>query len=227
MRHNAAAPAKNKLDPLCGQTKFGKSKEHQNEKKICSIASHSGSGPVSDGLQLAKDARCPGAFCLIRLWRGAFHAHGRGPASGDRSLQAIIEDIQAQFETGGIYRPARVTESVLRDRYGLADDQVEDYYGYYSTADGYADNLLAVKARAGQIDAVKRALEMYREDLMAAMEKNGIGYAYDRARNMQVITRGNYAFLVAINSLEADSTTVPLFDSENKLVAETINKSFA
>ena len=145
----------------------------------------------------------------------------------DRSLQAIIEDIQAQFETGGIYRPARVTESVLRDRYGLADDQVEDYYGYYSTADGYADNLLAVKARAGQIDAVKRALEMYREDLMAAMEKNGIGYAYDRARNMQVITRGNYAFLVAVNSLEADSTTVPLFDSENKLVAEIINKSFA
>ena len=180
MRHNAAAPAKNKLDPLCGQTKFGKSKEHQNEKKICSIAS-----------------------------------------------QAIIEDIQAQFETGGIYRPARVTESVLRDRYGLADDQVEDYYGYYSTADGYADNLLAVKTRAGQIDAVKRALEMYREDLMAAMEKNGIGYAYDRARNMQVITRGNYAFLVAVNSLEADSTTVPLFDSENKLVAEIINKSFA
>lgn len=145
----------------------------------------------------------------------------------DRSLQAIIEDIQAQFETGGIYRPARVTESVLRDRYGLADDQVEDYYGYYSTADGYADNLLAVKARAGQIDAVKRALETYREDLMAAMEKNGIGYAYDRARNMQVITRGNYAFLVAVNSLEADSTTVPLFDSENKLVAEIINKSFA
>ena len=145
----------------------------------------------------------------------------------DRSLQAIIEDIQAQFETGGIYRPARVTESVLRDRYGLADDQVEDYYGYYSTADGYADNLLAVKARAGQIDAVKRALEMYREDLMAAMEKNGIGYAYDRARNMQVITRDNYAFLVAVNSLEADSTTVPLFDSENKLVAEIINKSFA
>lgn len=79
----------------------------------------------------------------------------------------------------------------------------------------------------GQIDAVKRALEMYREDLMAAMEKNGIGYAYDRARNMQVITRGNYAFLVAVNSLEADSTTVPLFDSENKLVAEIINKSFA
>ena len=112
----------------------------------------------------------------------------------DRSLQAIIEDIQAQFETGGIYRPARVTESVLRDRYGLADDQVEDYYGYYSTADGYADNLLAVKARAGQIDAVKRALEMYREDLMAAMEKNGIGYAYDRARNMQVITRATTHF---------------------------------
>ena len=175
--------------------------------------------------QKASDAREPSASSGSGVERSM-------PMEGDRlledrSLQAIIEDIQAQFETGGIYRPARVTESVLRDRYGLADDQVEDYYGYYSTADGYADNLLAVKARAGQIDAVKRALEMYREDLMAAMEKNGIGYAYDRARNMQVITRGNYAFLVAVNSLEADSTTVPLFDSENKLVAEIINKSFA
>ena len=175
--------------------------------------------------QKAPDAREPSASSGSGVERSM-------PMEGDRlledrSLQAIIEDIQAQFETGGIYRPARVTESVLRDRYGRADDQVGDYYGYYSTADGYADNLLAVKARAGQIDAVKRALEMYREDLMAAMEKNGIGYAYDRARNMQVITRGNYAFLVAVNSLEADSTTVPLFDSENKLVAEIINKSFA
>lgn len=58
---------------------------------------------------------------------------------------------------------------------------------------------------------------------MTAMEKSGIGYAYDRAKNMQIITRGNYAFLVAVNSLEADSTTVPLFDSENKLVTEIIN----
>jgi hypothetical protein len=120
-----------------------------------------------------------------------------------------------------------VTDTVLRDRYGLTTDQVADYYGYYSTADGYSDNLLAVEAKPGQIDSVKKTLEKYREDLMTAMEKSGIGYAYDRAKNMQIITRGNYAFLVAVNSLEADSTTVPLFDSENKLVTEIINKSFA
>ena len=145
----------------------------------------------------------------------------------DRSLQSIIEDIQAEFETGGIYQPGQVTDTVLWDRYGLTTDQVADYYGYYSTADGYSDNLLAVEAKPGQIDSVKKTLEKYREDLMTAMEKSGIGYAYDRAKNMQIITRGNYAFLVAVNSLEADSTTVPLFDSENKLVTEIINKSFA
>ena len=154
------------------------------------------------------------------------------PMNGDqllenRSLQSIIEDIQAEFETGGIYQPGQVTDTVLRDRYGLTTDQVADYYGYYSTADGYSDNLLVVEAKPGQIDSVKKTLEKYREDLMTAMEKSGIGYAYDRAKNMQIITRGNYAFLVAVNSLEADSTTVPLFDSENKLVTEIINKSFA
>lgn len=154
------------------------------------------------------------------------------PMNGDqllenRSLQLIIEDIQAEFETGGIYQPGQVTDTVLRDRYGLTTDQVADYYGYYSTADGYSDNLLAVEAKPGQIDSVKKTLEKYREDLMTAMEKSGIGYAYDRAKNMQIITRGNYAFLVAVNSLEADSATVPLFDSENKLVTEIINKSFA
>ena len=122
------------------------------------------------------------------------------PMNGDqllenRSLQSIIEDIQAEFETGGIYQPGQVTDTVLQDRYGLTGDQVADYYGYYSTADGYSDNLLAVQARPGQIDSVKKTLEKYREDLMAAMEKSGIGYAYDRARNMQIITRGDYAFL--------------------------------
>ena len=154
------------------------------------------------------------------------------PMNGDqllenRSLQSIIEDIQAEFETGGIYQPGQVTDTVLWDRYGLTTDQVADYYGVS------CDYLLGRSAdRSGltlsvEIDSVKKTLEKYREDLMTAMEKSGIGYAYDRAKNMQIITRGNYAFLVAVNSLEADSTTVPLFDSENKLVTEIINKSFA
>ena len=67
-----------------------------------------------------------------------------------------------------------MTDTVLRDRYGLTTDQVADYYGYYSTADGYSDNLLAVEAKSGQIDSVKKTLEKYREDLMTAMEKAGL-----------------------------------------------------
>lgn len=51
------------------------------------------------------------------------------PMNGDqllenRSLQSIIEDIQAEFETGGIYQPGQVTDTVLWDRYGLTTDQV-------------------------------------------------------------------------------------------------------
>lgn len=144
-----------------------------------------------------------------------------------RSLQSIIEEIQDEFSTGGIYEPGQVTDTVLKDRYGLDTAQIADYYGYYSTADGYADNLLAIEAKPGQIDSVRRALEEYRDDLMMQLETSGIGYAYERAKNAQIITRGNYAFLVAVNSLDPDSTEVPLFDSENKLVTEIINKSFA
>ena len=52
------------------------------------------------------------------------------PMNGDqllenRSLQSIIEDIQAEFETGGIYQPGQVTDTVLRDRVWLR--QPADY----------------------------------------------------------------------------------------------------
>ena len=147
--------------------------------------------------------------------------------SGDKSLSSIIESIRDEFSTGGVYEPAEVDDTVLRERYGLSDEEVADYYGYYSSVDGYADTLLAVRARPGMVDQVAETLTEYRDKLAASLEQSGAAHAYERAKNALVLTRGDYAFLVAVNSLDPDSTEVPLFDSENKLVTEIINKSFA
>ena len=133
-----------------------------------------------------------------------------------KSLRSIVDDVVAGM----------IDADMIRTRYGLADTQVEDYYGLYSLADNYPDQFVAIKARPGMVDEVVRTLEQYRDNLAAQFENNNENYAYDRIRNAQVYTRGDYAFLIAVNSLTPDSTMVPVFEDDNRLVTEIINKSF-
>ena len=143
-----------------------------------------------------------------------------------KSLRSIVDDVVAGFESGAVYNPGMIDADMIRTRYGLADTQVEDYYGLYSLADNYPDQFVAIKARPGMVDEVVRTLEQYRDNLAAQFENNNENYAYDRIRNAQVYTRGDYAFLIAVNSLTPDSTMVPVFEDDNRLVTEIINKSF-
>ena len=177
-----------------------------------------------------------GAGCRREDGSSSSAADPSGPMAGDRlleqdsgstSLASIIDSIREEFSTGGVYEPAEVDDTVLWERYGLSGEDVADYYGFYSTADGYADTLLAVRARPGMADQVAETLTEYRDKLAASLEQSGVGHAYERAKHALVLTRGDYAFLVAVNSLDPDSAEAPLFDSENRLVTEIINKSFA
>ena len=143
-----------------------------------------------------------------------------------KSLQSIIEEISAGFESGAVYQPEEVNAELIRTRYGLSDTMVDDYYGIYSTADGYTDQIVAVRAKPVMLEDVKRTLEKYRDDLAEQFKDKNENYAYDRIKNAQVYTRGDYAFLIAVNSLTPGSTATPMFDEDNKLVTEIINKSF-
>lgn len=59
------------------------------------------------------------------------------------------------------------------------------------------------------LEDVKRTLEKYRDDLAEQFKDKNENYAYDRIKNAQVYTRGDYAFLIAVNSLTPGSTATP------------------
>ena len=91
-----------------------------------------------------------GGFLLV-VNAGLLRPDGRGPAPGEKQRRQepflhhrVDPD---EFSTGGVYEPAEVDDTVLRERYGLSDEEVADYYGYYSSVDGYADTLLAVRGQ--------------------------------------------------------------------------------
>ena len=77
-----------------------------------------------------------------------------------------------------------------------------------------SDVVLAVKAKAGQVDAVKAALEA-RRDAVAASFEMYLADQFDKANAGRIITKGDYALLV----IGGDTQEVVEYDSEDAMFA--------
>ncbi len=116
------------------------------------------------------------AVCCITLLTACGSKDSKTPSESasaelkeGQSLQAIIDRIDTEI---GIAMPSDVDDNVLADICYIPVDAVEDYAGKITFVNVSSDNVVAVKAKEGQIDTVKAGLTKRLEDVQKTFEKS-------------------------------------------------------
>ena len=158
------------------------------------------------------------AVCCLGIFVGCSKtesASGTAMKEGE-SVQTVVDRIAEEV---GIQMPADVDDGILKDIFYLDTDQVEEYAGKMSITMTSADNLLAVKAKAGEQETVREALEKRLSDVQNAFAQY-LPEQSEKAQKGQVVQHGDYLFLVIIG--ESSET----FDSDMEQALKIIDDAF-
>lgn len=120
------------------------------------------------------------------------------PDIEDQKLQEAYNVIRDEF--GQDYLPGvPITETTLRDVYGVDFDLVEDYFAEGGITDGNVDTFIGIKAKEGEVDTIADALDLKRDQLITENEAHMMIYALKSAR---VVQYDNYIFYISLSGLE-------------------------
>lgn len=133
-----------------------------------------------------------------------------------QSLQAIIDRIDTEV---GIAMPSDVDDNVLTDICYVPMDAVEDYAGKITFVNVSSDNVVAVKAKEGQVDTVKAGLSKRLEDVQKSFEQY-LPEQYEKAKKGQVLVKGNYVFFLILGE------SVETMDQDMEKAVSIINEAF-
>ena len=143
-------------------------------------------GNVGAGDSTAEESSAPG---------GAGEDVGEDAGGWSEEMQALRDAVAA--ELGDDYWPdMEMPAEFLQSQFGLTEDMYEDYMGEMPMMSAHVDTLLIVKAKEGQTDAVKRALENYRTNLV----ENSMQYPSNmgKVQASQVGSEGDYVYFVLL-----------------------------
>lgn len=108
------------------------------------------------------------------LFAGMLAGCGSKPAaSGDstemkegQTIQTVVDQI---IDEVGIAMPAEIDDTLMKDVFYIDPEKdVDEYYGQFAMVNVSADNLLAVKAKPEQKDAVIEAMGKRLKDVQAS-----------------------------------------------------------
>ncbi len=121
--------------------------------------------------------------------------------------------------------PQDVDDAVLKDKFGIDVDDVEDYKGQIAGMMTNCDMLLIVRAKDGKIDSVRSSLESAKEAQTEQFASYGVMGNSERTAAAKVVTNGDYAALIMVGVLPDDPDAALDFDSDVKLAEDTFNKT--
>jgi hypothetical protein len=117
-------------------------------------------------------------------------------------------------EYGENYIPDRaLTESEIEERTGLTTDLYSRVYAEASTLDESPDIFIAVQAKDGKTEEVKKCLEKYRETMLA---DNKYEANAERIKAAQVYSQDDHVFMVLLGTNE--------FGTDNQNIGESLKK---
>ncbi|WP_172439213.1 MULTISPECIES: DUF4358 domain-containing protein [Anaerotruncus] len=160
------------------------------------------------------------------LFAGMLTGCGSKPAaSGDstemkegQTIQTVVDQI---IDEVGIAMPAEIDDTLMKDVFYIDPEKdVDEYYGQFAMVNVSADNLLAVKAKPEQKDAVIEAMGKRLKDVQASFS-NYLPDQSEKAQKGRVVDRGNYVFLVILG--ESPET----FDDDLDRAVKIIDEAFA
>ena len=116
--------------------------------------------------------------------------------------------------------PAEIDDTLMKDVFYIDPEKdVDEYYGQFAMVNVSADNLLAVKAKPEQKDAVIEAMGKRLKDVQASFA-NYLPDQSEKAQKGRVVDRGNYVFLVILG--ESPET----FDDDLDRAVKIIDEAF-
>ena len=118
-----------------------------------------------------------------------------------------------------------VDDTTLQEKFHITSDMAESYKGSIAGMMTNCDELLVVKAKDGQIDAVKAALEQALADQKAAFEWYGVMGNPERLAAAKVVISGNYAALLIVGVIPEDSEAGYDFASDVSLAENAFNSA--
>lgn len=165
------------------------------------------------------------AICCLALFAGCGAAKdeaGSSPAAGPemkegQTVQTVVDQIATEV---GVAMPSDVDDNFLRDMCYIAPEDTDAYAGKIAIVNTSADNVIAVQAKEGKIDAVKEGLEKRLGDVQKSFEQY-LPEQYEKAKKGRVIVRGNYVFLLVLGE------TAESADDDMGKAEEIINRAFA
>ena len=145
------------------------------------------------------------------LFAGMLAGCGSKPAASGDSTEMKV----------GIAMPAEIDDALMKDVFYIDPEKdVDEYYGQFAMVNVSADNLLAVKAKPEQKDAVIEAMGKRLKDVQASFS-NYLPDQSEKAQKGRVVDRGNYVFLVILG--ESPET----FDDDLDRAVKIIDEAFA
>ncbi len=117
---------------------------------------------------------------------------------GGSSASYNVEDVAVSVaQVCKIESPADFTADEMQFDMNLEDGSYEEFAGQRTTTNGQSGTVLVVKAKAGEADTVKAALEAYRDGLVAQFEnyKDDFPVGYEQNKNGRVVVKGDYVVL--------------------------------
>ena len=158
------------------------------------------------------------------LCAGALAGCGSKPAASGSSaemkegqtIQTVVDQI---IDEVGIAMPAEIDDTLMKDVFYIDPEKdVDEYYGQFAMVNVSADNLLAVKAKPEQRDAVIEAMGKRLKDVQASFA-NYLPDQSEKAQKGRVVDRGNYVFLVILGP--------ETFDDDLDRAVKIIDEAFA
>lgn len=114
---------------------------------------------------------------------------------GDSNHSYDVKSVVDQFvESYPVSMPGEINDDTLQDLMQIDLENVEEYYGYRCMANDNVDTVLMIKAKAGSADAVKEALEAYRDNMEASCNMYNDAEA-TKAKNALITVKGDYLLL--------------------------------
>lgn len=163
---------------------------------------------------------------------GSSNESSNGAAQSNATSAEIFDAINSAFaekypDVGAVIpnMPQDVDDTVLKDKFGIDGNDVENYKGQIAGMMTNCDMLLIVKAKDGKIDSIRASLESAKEAQTEQFASYGVMGNIERTAAAKVVTNGNYAALIMVGVLPDDPDAALDFDSDVKLAEDTFNKT--
>lgn len=149
-------------------------------------------------------------------------------ATADEVFDAINAAFAEKYPDAGMAipnMPMDVDATVLSEKFGIDENDVESYKGQIAGVMTNCDMLLVVKAKDGKIDSIRESLESAKKAQTELFASYGVMGNIERTTAAKVVTNGDFAALLMVGVLPDDPDAALDFDSDVKLAEDTFNET--